>query len=98
MGNYYSKEESQNIFDELEIGMNILKFEEMSYCKKRKIVTSKYPQNYPKKSKLEISGTRVRELILSNENIPNYILDESVLKELRNLIKTKNNIFESEDD
>ena len=98
VGNYYSKEESQNIFDELEIGMNILKFEEMSYCKKRKIVTSKYPQNYPKKSKLEISGTRVRELILSNENIPNYILDESVLKELRNLIKTKNNIFESEDD
>ena len=96
VGDYYSKEASQNIFEELEIGMNILKFKEMSYCKKRKIITSEFPKQYPKNSKLEISGTRIRELILSDGHIPNYLLHEAVLKELKYLMKSNNNIFELE--
>tara|TARA_Y100000590_G_C15743879_1_gene1021287 strand:+ start:1265 stop:3487 length:2223 start_codon:yes stop_codon:yes gene_type:complete len=93
VGDYYPKDASQIIFEKLDIGMKILKFDEMSYCKKRKKITSEFSKKYSEDSKLEISGTRVRELITSNGDIPNYVLHEAVLKELKFLMKNES-IFE----
>lgn len=89
VGKYYANDASQKIFDELDIGMKILKFEKASYCSKRKIITDEFSNNDTKKSSVEISGSRVRELISGGIDIPDYLLRSSLSKQL-NLMMSKN--------
>ena len=89
VGKYYAHDASQKIFDELDIGMKILKFEKASYCSKRKIITDRFSNNDIKSSSVEISGSRVRELISQGKDIPDYYLRSSLSKKL-NFMMSKN--------
>ena len=62
--------------------------------KKRKKITSEWPENDAEISKVEISGTLVRDLIINNNNIPDYLLHNTVVKELKDIMKSnQNDIF-----
>ena len=87
VGNFYTKDASQNIFDELDLEMNILKFDKVSYCPKRKIITNEFSSDSSYNNLVEISGSRVRDMILQGKNIPQYILRPSLLKELSCMMK-----------
>ena len=80
VGEYYSNDESQKIFDHLDIGIKILRFDEVGYCEKRKIVTVNDSNN---DSMIDISGSKIRSMINNNQEIPDYILRSSLLNELR---------------
>ncbi|MBT6937934.1 MAG: sulfate adenylyltransferase [Candidatus Marinimicrobia bacterium] len=95
VGNYYANDASQKIFDELDIGMKILKFGKASYCSKRKIITDDFQSNNFDNSMVEISGSRVRYLFQNRENVPDYLLRSSLLKELNMMMSNNlNDVFE----
>ena len=89
VGKYYANDASKNIFDELDLEMNILKFEKVSYCSKRKMITDDFSNVSDHNTSVDISGSQVRELINQGKDIPPYILRPSLLKEI-NLIMRNN--------
>lgn len=94
VGEFYANDASQKIFDKLDLGMRILKFEKVSYCSKRKIITNEFSNNNTENSIVEISGSLVRELINRGEDVPNYLLRSSLLKELNVMISSNlNDVF-----
>jgi len=86
IGEYYSSDASQKIFDELDIGLKILKFKKVGYSSKRNIITNDYSNNETEDSFVEISGSRIRELIIQGQDIPDYLLRPSLFKELTSMI------------
>ena len=87
IADHYDKTASQNIFEELELNIEIIKFDEAAYCKKRKIITNDFTENDFKKNSVSISGSKIREMIEKNEEIPNYLLNKSISGELKKLYK-----------
>jgi ATP sulfurylase len=91
VGNYYASDASQTIFDELDVGMKILKFDKVSYCPERKKIT----ENNFNKNIYEISGTKVRDMIINEIEIPDYLLDPIIAKTINKLyLKDKTAVFE----
>jgi len=89
VGNYYDPNESQKIFDSLDLGIKVLFFNQASYCSKRKIITTEFNKSPYKNSQLELSGTIIRDLIRNGKEIPNYLLEPSLEKILKKLYKDK---------
>jgi pyruvate kinase len=81
-GDYYPSDAAQNIFKELDIGMKILTFGEVGYCTNKKMITDNHSIN-----KLEISGSLIRHLIFNNEDIPSYLLNPVITKEIKQILK-----------
>ena len=54
--------------------MTILFFDKASYCKKRRKVTTQFDKSLYKNSRLELSGTLIRELLKTHKKIPKYII------------------------
>ena len=82
VGNYYSSDASQKLFDVLDIGMKILTFGEVGYCTNKKSII-----DYPSINKLEISGSKIRNLISNNQGFPHYLLSPVITKQLKQMLK-----------
>ena len=96
VGDYYSKDASQNIFDKIDLGINILKFDTIAYCKKRKIFTDDFHNGEYSKSRVSISGTVIRESLLEGTEIPEYLLSPSVSSQIYKMFSSKEElIFEN---
>ena len=80
VGNYYKSNDSIKIFDKLDIGMNILKFDTAYYCQKTKQITNNSVDQKQIKSALPISGTIIRDSLKSKNNIPDYIMNKEIIK------------------
>jgi pyruvate kinase len=94
VGKYYDDDASQKLFDELDLGMKILKFKKATYCSKRKFITDEYSNNDIKNSIEEISGSRVRELINQGNDIPDYLLRNSLNKIINLMLsRNRNDVF-----
>jgi len=94
VGEFYSEDASQKIFDELDLGMKILKFEKVGYCSERKIVTDNFSTNDANNFMVDISGSKVRNLIYQGKEIADYILRSSLLKELNIMMSNNpNDVF-----
>ena len=79
VGNYYGPFDAQRIFDNFkkeEIGINILKYQEVVYDSRRKIHIFK--DDCPPEDRVFFSGTRLREYIKSKKMPPSYIIREEV--------------------
>tara|TARA_B100001123_G_scaffold235199_1_gene263826 strand:+ start:1051 stop:3225 length:2175 start_codon:yes stop_codon:yes gene_type:complete len=77
VGNYYDKDASIKIFNQIDIDMNILPFETVFYSDSKKEITDKY--NLEEDSNLlPLSGTIIREQLRSNGIVSDYILEKSI--------------------
>ena len=70
------------------MGINIQFVDKVSYCKKRKIVTTEFRNPSYKRSRLELSGTMIRDLIQDKEPIPEYLIHPRLAKILKKLYKS----------
>ena len=87
VGNYYDKDASIKIFNQIDIDMNILPFETVFFSKKEKEITDKY--NLKEESDLlPLSGTIIREQLRSNGIVSDYILEKSVKKLIESFFST----------
>ena len=79
---YYNPYDAQKIFDNFskeEIGINILKYENASYCKDCKNIVFEKNCQHPLERKLNLSGTKVREVIRNKEKLPAEFMRPEVL-------------------
>ncbi len=74
VGQFYDSDASQRIFDEIDLGVEILTFETAHYCSKRDLVTSNFSDSVYNESKVEISGSKIRILLSKGKKIPSYLL------------------------
>lgn len=83
--NFYKKYESQKICKRYQkkIEISILSFQEPGYCVKCKKVTGRDDKcNHSKEYKKFLSGTKLRNLILANKQIPEFFVRKEIAKYL----------------
>jgi sulfate adenylyltransferase len=86
VGNYYGSYDAQDIFDvynENELGIEILKFEHTFYCQKCGQIVSKRTCPHDASQHLLLSGTKVRELLRNGQNLPAEFTRPEVAEVLR---------------
>lgn len=92
---FYGKYDSQKIFKNLKnVGIEILCFDEPYYCKKCNQITTSKTCPHDKNSRVEISGTIIRQAISNKSNLPEYYIRKEILEELQNtqnIFVTNNN-------
>jgi len=92
VGNYYGKTSAQEIFDKIDTGIKIIKTDEIGYDNKAKKYVSKNDCNNNLK---ELSGSNIRELLLGNNELPEYLIRPHIATLLKNLLqKTPDRLFE----
>ncbi|MGC8514552.1 MAG: sulfate adenylyltransferase [Thermoplasmata archaeon] len=86
VGNFYGPLDAQRNCDSFEdLGINILKFEEASYCRKCNKVSFISDCNHDQGDRLKFSGTEVRKMMLSGSAIENISVREEVLNSVRKI-------------
>jgi sulfate adenylyltransferase len=97
VGNFYGKYEAQNFVSdfEAEIGIEILKLSGPYFCIKcESIVTSKCCPHSKSNSRIEISGSAIRELVVQKKRIPIQWMREEIsellFRELDVFVNEKN--------
>ena len=94
VGTFYSSNASQKIFDKINLDMNILFFESVSFCSMRNIITSDFSNTKHNVSRYEISATIIRNLIRDYQDIPSYLLQSDLSELLKKAYKNNSkNIF-----
>jgi pyruvate kinase len=94
VGNYYSPNASQKLFDKVDTGIEILTFDKAYYCSECEDVT--FQCLHSGDSIKEISGTQIREFLAKRESIPEYIMHDDISLALNNLyITNSDSVFES---
>ena len=86
VGNYYGTYDAQNIFDQFdkdEIGIIPLKFENSFYCTKCKSMATNKTCPHDSKYHIYLSGTKVRELLKNNKDIPEEVMRPEITDILR---------------
>tara|TARA_B110001452_G_scaffold75804_1_gene61548 strand:- start:780 stop:1820 length:1041 start_codon:yes stop_codon:yes gene_type:complete len=85
--NFFSKYQSQKYCksNENKIRIKIVSEKEPFFCKIHKIVSNKCKSKKCNESKLLISGTKIRALLLNNKKIPKYLM----FKKISELISSK---------
>ena len=74
VGSYYEPYAAQKIFEELDVGMVPIRFKDTFYCKKCRGITSETVCPHSMEDRLIISQTKIRELLKTNQEIPQEIL------------------------
>ena len=94
VGGYYKPEASANIFKEIDTGINILSFDTVYYSKKSSKLTDTKEKNDIQSSRIEISGTKIREAVISDNSLPDYIIRKDILNNIRKKYnKSPNKVF-----
>jgi len=85
VGSFYKNTSSQDIFDKLDLGINIIKVDEVVYnTKENKLIFNKNRESHSENIK-EISGTAIRDRLKSNVNLPDYLVRSNISRILKNL-------------
>ena len=85
-GNFYGPFDAQRNCDSFnDLGINILKFEEASYCRKCNTVSFTGDCNHDPCDRLKFSGTDVRRMMVSGSAIENISVREEVLNSVRKI-------------
>lgn len=85
VGNYYPPFAAQEIFDQFkkeEIGLEILKFPEVVYNRRKKIHA--FINDCPEEDRVSFSGTKLREIIQNKSEPPSYLIRPEVYNLLIN--------------
>jgi pyruvate kinase len=95
VGNYYSSDTTQKLFDQLgDIGIIPLMFDTAYFCKSCRKVTNHC--RHKDGQKLKLSGTEVRNYLLSDLNPPEYLMRKEISKILQNMAHNpKSKLFET---
>lgn len=80
VGNYYSNNESKDIFDLLNIDIKILPFDIAYFLPKENIITDSPVEDTLSKNIKEISGSEIRKYLKNNMDIPSYLVRPIVKK------------------
>ena len=91
VGEYYSSDASIKIFDNLDIGIEILSFNTVSYCPNRNMVTTNFSDPINDKSRIIISGTVIRDLLKGGNEIPSYLLRSELINILEDAYNNNSN-------
>ncbi|MBT6113954.1 MAG: hypothetical protein HOH03_10125 [Candidatus Marinimicrobia bacterium] len=78
VGNFYAPNASQEIFDRIDLDMEIISFETASYCAKRNIITSDFTDPRYSNYRHEISATLIRDCLRNSEEIPSYLISSEL--------------------
>jgi sulfate adenylyltransferase len=91
VGNYYDPFAAHRIFDELDIGIKLLKFEETFYCERCSWAASNKTCRHGSKHRVDISQTKIRAMLRNGEKIPAWIMRPEVAEVLsgRNVLIDK---------
>lgn len=84
VGNFYGSYDAQNIFDNFkkhELGIEILKYENVSYCEDCGALRFDNMCNH---NKLNLSGTKIREMIKNKEKLPEELIRPEISEFLIN--------------
>lgn len=87
VGNYYRPDEAQNIFDRFlpkEIGINILKYDNIIYCRFCRGFIDQSSCFHSEKDKIFLSGTKIRELIENKQSLPREFVRPKIANFLLN--------------
>ena len=85
VGNYYAPDASVRIFDSLDLGVNILSFEPVSFSKKGLALTG-WSNTKDEAEFKSISGSAVRDCLVQGEEIPEYLMRKEISKILYQLM------------
>jgi|TARA_Y100000294_G_scaffold158168_1_gene160268 pyruvate kinase len=95
-GDYYASDASRIIFDSLDIGMKILAYEKVNFYAKKNIITNIIRDIDYDPDVYEISGSRVRDLILQGREIPDYLLNPIISEQIYKMLSNrKESVFEN---
>jgi len=81
VGNYYDKDASIKIFNQIDVDMNILPFNTVYYSTKENIISDKIAGN---NDLLPLSGTVIRDSLKSDGCVPGYTVEKSVKQLIEN--------------
>lgn len=93
VGDYYGTYDAQNIFDQFsedELGIKILKYENVSFCHDCGDMSEDGSCDHEQDKKVHLSGTRLREKLTRGEKIPGEFMRKEVIEYLKS---NKNNLF-----
>ncbi len=92
VGNFYKPDASQKIFQKIgDIGIVPLFFNTAYFCKKCGQVTDYC--RHGEESKITISGTKIRNCLINNEKIPDYLMRNDISKMLKDMYKSNKDIL-----
>jgi len=86
VGNYYPPDASVRIFDSLDLGVNILSFEPVSFSKKG-LALSGWSNTKDGAEFKSISGSAVRDCLVQGEEIPEYLMRKEISTILHQLME-----------
>tara|TARA_A100001015_G_scaffold321272_1_gene451142 strand:+ start:714 stop:1754 length:1041 start_codon:yes stop_codon:yes gene_type:complete len=82
--NFFNKYQSQ-VFckkKQRKLKISIVSEKEPFYCKIRKIITNKFINKKYKNSKIAVSGTKIRKILLTKKKIPKYLMSKEISRML----------------
>jgi len=95
VSNYYSKTSSQKIFEKINLGIEIISTDEIVYDIEENRYISKIGNEKNTSRLKELSGSSIRDLLLENEDLPEYLIRPDIAEILKDLIrKTPDLLFE----
>ena len=87
VGNYYAADASVRIFDSLDIGINILSFEPVSFSKNGLALSGwANTDTADAADSKSISGSAVRDCLMKGDPIPEYLMRKEISKILHQLM------------
>ncbi len=95
VGNFYPPDASQKLFEKLgdDLGIKPIMFDAVYFCQDCQNWTTSCP--HPEDRRLNLSGTKVRECLLNNQELPEYLVRKEVAGALREMLKSSpDKVFE----
>tara|TARA_A100000164_G_scaffold357697_1_gene368586 strand:- start:461 stop:1840 length:1380 start_codon:yes stop_codon:yes gene_type:complete len=83
VGNYYDPNASIKLFDKLDLGIRILAFDPVSYKKGHGVIEKRIEGK--EKDMQGISGSIIRNNLMNNDQIPQYMMRPNILKLLKKI-------------
>jgi sulfate adenylyltransferase len=87
VGDFYDSYAAHNIFDEFskdELGIEILKFENVSYCRSCDELRMEKTCPHKPGHKFHLSGTKIRDMIINKEKLPEEFIRKEISEYLIN--------------